>query len=81
MDASVLASERYARRPSPGREQSTVLNPAGPPATVPQNGSLTRVVGRDGKMAACLADGRELLVRQRRFGHGRGVKFKIYNSD
>ena len=61
--------------------RSTALNPAAPPAAAPRIGRLNRVVGRGGTTFACSAVGREFLVQQQRFGHGRRVKFKQCNSD
>ena len=80
-DAAVVASEQHSRRPLSRKRRSTALNPAALPAAALRMGSLNHVIGRGGALVACSADGRDLLVRRRCFGHGRGVKFKCYNSN
>ena len=44
-----------------------MFNPAASPADAPGIDSLNRVMGRSGALVALSADGRELLVRRRRF--------------
>ena len=56
--------ERCARRSLSGQGQNIALNLADPPTDAPGMISLDSLEGQGGALAACLADGQELLARR-----------------